>query len=71
MAVNLNEAIASIKRAGVANVRSVPMPGQNYNVGMYQIEIKNGNDWAPIVEGIPRATAENIIAQATNRVICG
>jgi len=71
MAINLNETIQKIKKAGVNNVRAVPMAGQNVNTGQYMIEIKEGNAWVPIVEGIPRVTADNIIQQATNRVICG
>jgi len=69
--VNLNEAIQYIKKAGEANVRSVPMTGQNVNSGLYAIEILESGQWMVVAEGMTKLTAENIITQATNRVICG
>ena len=71
MAVNLNETIQAIKRAGVSNVRMTPMSGQNVHTGNYQIEIKEGTVWRAVAVGMPKVTAANIIEQATNRVICG
>ena len=71
MAVNVNEAIEKIKKAGVQFVRTVPMPGQNVNTGDYQIEIKEGGAWSPVATGITKKIAEDIISQATNRVILG
>jgi len=68
--INLNEAIQRIKKAGSTNVRAVPMPGKNVNED-HQIEIKEGNTWLPIVDGIPRSAAMDIINQATNRTILG
>lgn len=69
--VNLNEAIQAIKNAGPTNVRAVPMAGQNINSGNYQIDIMEGSSWKTVVSMIPEATARNLIAQATNRTICG
>ena len=43
MAVNINEAIMKIRAAGPANVRSIPMEGQNVHTGQYQIEVKEAN----------------------------
>lgn len=71
MPVNVNEAIQKIKAAGTANVRSVPMPGQNVNSGDYQIEISQNGEWTPVATGISKKIAEDIISQATNRVILG
>jgi len=71
MPINLNEAFKKIKEVGAENVRMVPMPGQNVNTGQYAIQIKDDDAWVSIVEGVPRVTADNIIKQATNRVICG
>jgi hypothetical protein len=71
MAVNVNEAIEKIKKAGVANVRTVPMPGQNVNAGDYQIEINESGAWIPVATGISKKIAEDIVSQATNRVILG
>ena len=69
--INLNEAIQHIKKAGEANVRSTPMSGQNVHSGLYAIEICEGGSWRAVAEGMTKMTAENIIQQATNRVICG
>jgi len=71
MAVNINEAIMKIRAAGPANVRSVPMEGQNVHTGQYQIEIKETDTWVPVAIGITKIIADNIISQAVNRVICG
>lgn len=71
MAVNVNEAIEKIKKAGAANVRTVPMPGQNVNAGDYQIEINESGTWIPVATGISKKIAEDIVSQATNRVILG
>lgn len=71
MAVNVNEAIQQIRKAGIQFVRSVPMPGQNVNTGDYQIEIKKDDSWTPVATGITKKIAEDIISQATNRVILG
>jgi hypothetical protein len=71
MSININEAIQKIKAVGPKNVRVVPMPGQNVNSGDYQIEVLNGGSWSSIVLGIKKSMAEDIINQATNRVILG
>lgn len=68
--LNLNEATQQIKRAGAANVRVLPMPGQNVNTGDYQIEI-NDSGWRPVVSGLKKDIAESIVEKALNRVICG
>lgn len=67
--INLSEAIQKIKKAGASNARSVPMAGQNVNTGLYQIELMSEGTWTAIVSGIPKITAEQIIQQATNRVL--
>lgn len=69
--VNLSEAIQQIKKVGLHNVRSVPMQGQSPVDGDYQIEIMEGTCWKPIVTGIKQRTAEDIISQASNRVLLG
>lgn len=69
--ININEAVQHIKRAGQNKVRAVPMPGQNAQDGMYQIEVLEGGGWVPIAEGMAQSTATDIIKQAANRVICG
>ena len=70
MTVNLSEAVEAIKRAGAVNVRTVPMAGESVHGDKYQIEVKDPV-WKPIIQGITQSAAEDIIRQATNRVICG
>ena len=71
MPINLNEAIQKIKTVGPANVRVIPMPGQNIMTGNYQIEVQDGGNWSSIVVGIKKSMAEDLVNQATNRVILG
>lgn len=71
MAVNISEAIVRIRRAGANNVRTVPMGGQDVRTGNYCIEVREGGAWVAIVEGLPKTAAEDIVTQATNRVILG
>lgn len=71
MPLNLNEVINSIKKVGASAVRTVPMSGENVNDGNYQIEIRSGDMWTPIVTGVKKPMAEDIIRQAVNRVIIG
>lgn len=71
MPINLNEAIQKIKTVGPSNVRVIPMPGQNIMTGNYQIEVQDGGNWSSIVVGIKKSMAEDIVSQATNRVILG
>lgn len=70
-AININEAIQKIKSAGATSVRTVPMTGQAVDGGDYQIEIKTGDSWSPIVTGVKKPMAEDIMRQATNRVLLG
>lgn len=71
MAIDVNGAIQKIKAVGATNVRMLPMLGQNIQEGDYQIEVKDGTAWLPIVTGVKRTLAEQIIGQALNRTICG
>jgi hypothetical protein len=70
MVANINEAVEAIKRVGGTNARIVPMPGQDVN-GRQQVEIREGTSWYPVVTGVSRKMAEDIIAQAVNKVILG
>jgi len=69
--MNLNEAIKKIKKVGASNVRVVPMPNQSIKDGDHQVEIKEGSNWLPIVTGIKKQMAENLVSQAVNKVILG
>jgi len=71
MSVNLTETMQRIKKAGAEKARAVPMEGQSAVSGQYQIEIKEGDGWSTVASGLTKSLAEQVIAQATNRVICG
>jgi hypothetical protein len=72
MSININHATQSLRRVGQQNVRIVPMPGHSAVSGQHRIEIKEANaDWQPLVEGLERSLADNIVQQAFNRVILG
>lgn len=71
MTANLNEAIITLRKAGSNKVRSVPMPGEDVNTGMYLVEAMVDGSWRSVVANIPRATAESLIAEATNRLLLG
>lgn len=60
-----------IKQAGSTNVRILPMQGQSITEGDYQIEIKKENAWTPIMVGVKKPIAEQIVQNALNRVILG
>jgi molybdenum cofactor biosynthesis enzyme MoaA len=68
--MNINEAVQKIKKAGITNVRVLPMDGQSFN-GLHKIEIRNGGAWGMVVEGLEKAMAEGIVRQAVNKVILG
>ena len=67
----MNEATQKIKKAGKNNVRTVPMAGQSIQGGDYQIEVRNNDNWTPVVTGVQKSVAESIVSQAINRVILG
>jgi len=71
MPININEAIQKIKKAGATSVRTIPMSGESVDGGDYQIEIQVGSSWEPIVTGVKKSMAEDIVRQATNRVLLG
>lgn len=64
--VNLNEAVQKIKSVGSLNARVVSSAD-----GKAEIEVREGGNWTTLVSGITRKIAEDIMSQATNRVILG
>lgn len=68
--INLNEVLDKIRKAGSTKVRIGPMPGQSISGDKYMIEILEAN-WTPIIENIPKATAEDLVSKTLNKVICG
>jgi len=71
MTANINEAIQKIKRVGGTNTRIVPMAGQSIVEGRVQIEVRSGGEWETVVTGVTQKMAEDIVSQATNKVILG
>lgn len=71
MAVNLNEAYQKIKAAGAAKVRTVPMEGQNIHTGFYKIEVLDNGTWVALVENVTQKAADDMVARAVNRTLCG
>lgn len=69
--LNLTEATQKIKIAGAKNVRVIPMPNQSAVNGLHMIEIKEGVAWTGIIAGLSKTAAEDLVRQATNRIICG
>jgi hypothetical protein len=70
MAINISEAMVQMRKAGPRGIRAIPMAGQDVNSGTYKIEIFRGvGQWDSILEGLPKATADSLISQATSRVI--
>lgn len=68
--LNLNEARIKIKSAGMNRVRVVPMDWNSMN-GDHQIEIRHDDGWHTVAYGMSKLTAESIVNQALNNVICG
>jgi hypothetical protein len=66
--MNITEAVQKIKQAGAGNTRITPMPDGSDAV---RIEVNLGQGWATIISGIKRGMAEDILRQATNRVLLG
>lgn len=70
MTINLNEAISIIKQAGASKIRVVPMPGKPFNGDSYRIEVLQ-EGWVPLLENLPKSTAEDLVSKALNKVIMG
>ena len=69
--ININEVTQKIKAVGVNNVRIVTMDGQPAVEGLHQIDINSNGQWITIATGMKRNIAEDIVRQATNKVILG
>lgn len=62
----LKEAVQRIKQIGVENIRKVPTSN-----GRVDIQAKQGNGWVTILENVQASAADDIIRQASNRVMLG
>jgi hypothetical protein len=63
--INMNEAVTKIKQIGTANTRIIE------SSGACSIEVYQDGKWDPLVVGVTKRIAEDIVSQATNRVILG
>jgi len=66
--MNMSPLVDKIKNS--ANSRVVPMPGESID-GKYQIEVYTNNKWETIISGLGKSIAEDIVRQASNKVILG
>lgn len=64
--MQLSEAVKRIKSAGTENTRITPASSGKHNV-----EVKTPGGWVKVVSDVTRPMAEDIIRQATNKVILG
>ena len=65
--MTINEAVEKIKKAGPSNTQITPMSDSD----RFKIEINLGQGWATILTGLKRVMAEDVIRQASNRVLLG
>ncbi len=64
--MNLQEAITEVRSSGVQNTRITPIAGTKKS----KIEVNKNGQWTEVLQ-IDSILAEDVIKQATNRVICG
>ena len=69
--IDLNEAIQKIKVAGPNKVRIIPVPGTSITGSTFQIEANNHGTWEILVTNIPKAMAESLVSQASNKGLLG
>lgn len=61
----IKEAVDKIRQVGTNNTRITPVGNK------CKIEVNIGGNWAALLSNLDRNVAEDIIRQATNRVILG
>lgn len=66
MVGNITEATAKIRKVGSLNTRIVEGADK-----LCQVEVKENGAWTPVVVGLTKVLAENLVSQATKQVICG
>lgn len=62
----LQEALTKIRTAGVDKARITPVPNSKRS----KVEVNENGNWVFVLE-LDTIIAEDILKQATNRVICG
>lgn len=63
---SIKEAVERIKSVGPQNARKVPKTN-----GTVDIQILQGGTWVTVLESINAGSADDIIRQASNKVILG
>ena len=63
----LQEAVAKIRQVGITNVRISPISGDT----KHQIEIMESGSWIKILSPMEKNMAEDVLRQASNKVILG
>jgi hypothetical protein len=63
----LQEAVAKIRQVGITNVRISPISGDT----KHQIEIQENGSWIKILNPMEKNMAEDVLRQASNKVILG
>jgi hypothetical protein len=61
----IKEAVDKIRQVGTTNARITPVGNR------CKIEIYTGKEWVTLLSNLERNIAEDVIRQATNRVILG
>jgi hypothetical protein len=64
---NYKKAIDRIREVGINNARISPVP----NSRKTKIEIKVNNNWVTVLRDLDQTIAEDVLRQATNKVILG
>lgn len=67
MAQNISEAVHRIRVAGPDNVRRIP----GNDPQSFTIQINENGQWVSVVKDVSQTVAEDVMRQATNRVILG
>lgn len=62
----IKEAVAQMKQVGEENIRKVPT-----SEGKIDIQIQKGGHWLTVLKNLNPAIADDVIRQASNRVILG
>lgn len=64
---NYKDAVNRIREAGSGNTRISPIP----NSRKVKVEIKVNNSWVTVLRDLDQTIAEDVLRQATNKVLLG
>lgn len=63
--MNMKEIISQLRQAGKKNIRIVQQQEE------CTIEVNNGSSWSPVLSGIKKDLAEDIVQQSVGNVLLG